>query len=135
MDVLTTFAKYFQTKAIHACLMIGILPAQSKKKKVFFGLKDPVPLSKNQGKRNVTTYKITEYCNSCLTVCTSSSGLPTDSFQFIKMRVPDIQSLTWARDDEIGLKSAKARDIAKYVSSTDPQHHPYFEHMLQKYKS
>jgi hypothetical protein len=31
------------------------------------------------------------------------------------------------------LKPAKARYTAKYVSSTDPQYHPYFEHMLQKY--
>jgi hypothetical protein len=31
------------------------------------------------------------------------------------------------------LKSAKARDITKHVSSIEPQHRPYFEHMLQKY--
>jgi hypothetical protein len=78
----------------------------------------------------VTTYKIMEYRKSCLTVSISSSGLPTETFQFRQKRVADFQLLKRAYDDE---KSAKARDIAKYISSIDPQHRPYFEHMLQKY--
>jgi hypothetical protein len=51
-------------------------------KTLFSSLKDPVPLSRNQGKWKVTTYKITEYRNSRLRVCTSSSGLLTETFQF-----------------------------------------------------
>jgi hypothetical protein len=74
-----------------------------------------------------------EYRKSCLTVSISSSGLPTETFQFRQKRDADFQSLKRAYDDEIGLKPAKARDIAKYVSSLDPQHRPYFEHMLQEY--
>jgi hypothetical protein len=102
-------------------------------KTLFSRSKDPVPLSRNQVKWRVTTQKITEYRNSCLIVCTSSSGLPTETFQCRQERVPDFVSLKRAYDDETGLKPAKARDIAKYISPTDRQHRPYFEHILQKY--
>jgi hypothetical protein len=58
-------------------------------KTLFFSFKDPVPLCRNQGKWIVTTYKIIEYHNSCLTVSISSSGLPTEIFQLRQKRVPD----------------------------------------------
>jgi hypothetical protein len=102
-------------------------------KTLFSSFTDPVPLCRNQGKWKVTKYKIIEFRNSCLTISISSSGLPTETFKFREKRIPDFRSLKRAYDDEIGLKPAKARDIAKYLPSIDPQHRPYFEHMLQKY--
>lgn len=102
-------------------------------KAFFSSVKKPVPLSKNQDKWKITTYKSIEYRNICLRVSKSSSGLVTETFHFRQKRFSDCRLLTRAYEDEIAIKPAKAKDIGKYVSAIDPQHRQQFEELMQKY--
>lgn len=126
---------------------IGIIQSSSKRnnvvdveqtmikdfKTVFSKVKEPLPIAKKQEKWKVTSYKIIEYRSNVVTASKSSSGLLTETFIMKGKAKFNETNLKRAYTNEIPLKTAKARDIAKYLSSVLPEKQPHFQRLLDQY--